>query len=154
MESPHKGKNATRLYGIWLGMRTRCNNPNHKDFKYYGQRGIKVCDEWNNYLTFKKWSLEHGYADNLTLDRTDSDGDYCPDNCRWVTRIEQGRNRRSNHLLTYNGETKTMTEWSELSGISYGVLKARINSYGFSVEEALTMPVKQGNNQNLRRKPL
>ena len=150
MESPHHGKNATRLYGIWLGMRARCNIPNYHDYKYYGLRGIKVCDEWNDYLAFKEWAINNGYADNLTLDRIDVNSNYCPGNCRWATKTEQGNNRRNNHLLTYNGETKTLKEWSDVSGIPYSTLKRRINVYGFTVKEALTLPVKMGNNQNLR----
>lgn len=132
-------------------MRSRCNNPKSHEYRLYGGRGISVCKEWDNYLDFKEWSTTHGYANDLTIDRIDVNGDYCPQNCRWVTWKEQGRNKRANHMLTYNGVTKTMVEWSEETGIPYHTLKGRINCYHFSVEEALTLPVHNGNNQTLRR---
>lgn len=150
-ESPSESRRSTRLYGIWLLMKQRCENPNRKCYKHYGGRGIVVCDEWSDYLVFKKWALDNGYKDGLSIDRIDSCGNYSPDNCRWATQKEQGRNRRNNHLITFNGETKTMAEWSEICKIPYGTLKARISKYGFSPSEALTIPVKKRNNQSPRK---
>lgn len=150
-ESPDTKKKATRLYNIWNMMRTRCRN-SHVDYYYaYGGRGISVCPEWDDYLTFKEWALSHGYNDSLSIDRINVNGNYEPDNCRWATQKEQMRNTRKNHLITYNGETKTLVEWSEETGIPYHTLKRRINNYGFSIEDALTLPVNKGNNQNLRK---
>lgn len=151
-ESPNTNKNATRLYGIWENMRARCGNKKNPNYKDYGGRGITVCDEWSEYMAFKNWALKNGYNPSLTVDRIDVNGNYCPENCRWATQKEQCRNTRFNHLLTYNGETKTLAEWSEISGIPYHALKNRINRYGFTPEEALTIPVKRGNNQKTRRK--
>lgn len=94
-ESPKSGKkNATRLYEIWTGMRNRCNNPNNHNYDCYGGRGISVCERWSNYLNFKEWALKNGYKEDLTIDRIDVDGNYEPDNCRWVTRKEQMSNTR------------------------------------------------------------
>lgn len=87
-------KKPERLYRIWVAMKQRCYNPNHRAYKYYGARGIKVCDEWKNgSKVFIEWALEKGYRENLTIDRIDVDGNYEPSNCRWVTQAEQNKNR-------------------------------------------------------------
>ena len=140
-ESPRESSRASRLYNIWNGMKFRCETKKSAKGKGYADRGIKICEEWQEYLTFKKWALENGYNDNLSLDRIDVDGDYCPGNCRWVDQKTQSNNKRNNHMLTYKGETKTMAEWAEIKGIKYHTLKNRINKYGFTVEEALERPV-------------
>lgn len=140
-ESPKHGRNATRLYEIWTGMKNRCYNPNNHSYYAYGERGIKVCAEWHEYLKFKEWAMNNGYSDNLSIDRIDVNCDYEPGNCRWATQKEQMRNTRKNHILKFNGKEKTIAEWSEEIGINYHTLKQRINKYGFSVEEALTIPV-------------
>lgn len=143
-ESPKQGKrNASKLYSIWVNMRNRCFNSENKSFAYYGGRGISVCDEWSEFLNFEKWAIQNGFEENLTLDRIDVNGNYDPENCRWISQKEQMRNTRSNHLLTYNGDTKTMAEWAEIAGIPYSTLKQRINKYNYSVEKALTKPVRR-----------
>lgn len=140
-ESPNSKKNASRLYRIWLGMKSRCNNPRVDSYPQYGGRGIKVCNEWNDYLAFKEWAISNGYCDNLSIDRIDTNGDYTPQNCRWATLVEQGNNKRNNHLLTLDGKTQTMAEWSREVGIPYSTLKRRINNYGWTTRNALTIPV-------------
>lgn len=131
-------RNTEKLYSTLCKMKNRCNNINSKDYKYYGERGIKVCSEWEeSYESFKNWALNNGYENGLEIDRIDVNGGYNPNNCRWATRKEQMNNTRSNHYLTYNGETKTMMEWSDHLGISYCVIKEAINERGQTLEEFL-----------------
>lgn len=136
------GQTHSRLYSIWSGMKTRCNNENEKIYKRYGALGVTVCEEWKRFEPFYEWAMNNGYTDRLTLDRKDNDKGYSPDNCRWVTMKEQENNRRNNRLLTYNGETKTISQWANDTGIKYTTLYRRITN-GWTAESALTTPVKE-----------
>lgn len=131
----HNGK--SRLYRIWAQMRSRCNNPNTPLYKYYGGRGIKVCDEWNDYENFYTWAMESNYNNDVSIDRIDVNGDYCPDNCRWATNKEQANNKRNNKLITFNGKTQTVAQWAEEYNIDNKLLLSRLN-YGWNIEKALT----------------
>lgn len=133
-------------------MRQRCQNPNNKDYKYYGNRGVVVCDEWNEYVNFKNWALSNGYKESLTLDRIDTYGNYCPENCRWISIQEQQRNRRDARLLTFNGETHSMTEWAEITGLKRETIKDRIDRSHWSIDEALTTPLIPNNAERQLRK--
>lgn len=135
----HGGKH-TRLYNIWKSMRQRCSNRNASNYKNYGARGIRVCDEWNDFAVFSAWAMSSGYNDSLTIDRIDNNGDYSPTNCRWATYTEQARNKRNTVLYEYNGEARTLMEWEEIFGIPWGTMWARIHVYGWSIEEALRSP--------------
>lgn len=134
----------TRLYGIWYDMRLRCYDEKNISYNRYGGRGVTICDEWKNDVkSFYDWSMANGYKDSLTIDRIDNDGNYCPENCRWVTVKEQASNRRSNILVTHNGKTQTMKEWAHEVGIPYKAVWARMQKLGWSAERALTEPVKK-----------
>lgn len=138
------GKQPARLYRIWSNMKNRCTNPNADNYSFYGGRGITVCDEWgDDFITFRDWAFANGYADNLTLDRINNDGNYCPENCRWETHLHQCNNTRRNHLLTFRGETHTISEWARIVGMKVDTLERRINAYGWPVEKALTTSVRR-----------
>ena len=134
------GMTKTRVYNIWKSMRQRCSIPSTSGYKYYGGRGIKVCNEWQDFEPFYKWAISNGYADNLTIDRIDVNGNYEPSNCRWITLKEQQMNTRRNHYITFNGETKTLNEWAEQLGINHTTLLDRLRYPNWSIEEALTIP--------------
>ena len=140
---PTHGKSNTRLYKIWMGMKMRCYNPKNVSYKNYGARGIKVCNEWlNDFENFYNWAIDNGYQDALSIDRIDVNENYTPSNCRWATRLEQNNNSRHNTYLTFNGETKTIKQWSLSTSIKETTIISRLQ-YGWSVEETLTKPVKR-----------
>lgn len=140
------GLSSTRIYNIWIDMKKRCYNTKSNRYKRYGGRGITVCDEWlHNPKAFFEWSIENGYADNLTIDRIDNDGNYEPGNCRWITQKEQQRNTSRNRFITANGVRKTMAEWAEITGISTNVIKDRLNKLHWNEQDAVTIPtMKKG----------
>ena len=118
----------TKIYEIWKTMKQRCNNPNLKNYKNYGGRGIKVCDEWiNSFESFYEWSMQNGYSPELSIDRIDNNGNYCPENCRWTTRYNQSRNRRNNHYITFNNDTKIITDWAIFFNINPKNISSRIS---------------------------
>jgi TnpA family transposase len=126
-------------------MKQRCGNKNNRWYKDYGGRGIKIYPEWtDNYLTFRDWALSNGYADNLTIDRIDNNGNYEPSNCRWADKETQSSNQRRNIYLTYNNETKTVTQWAKEFGVSISTFRRWIKQ-GKSLDEieAETGGVKQ-----------
>lgn len=130
------GQTKTKLYYVWRGMLNRCENPNFKSYQDYGARGIKVCEEWHNSKTFLDWSKENGYEDGLEIDRINTDGDYCPSNCRWIKRLENSNNKRNNKLIEHNGETKTLAEWARHFGVNYKNLSRNIIK-GYSLIDAV-----------------
>ena len=136
----HGGSN-TRLFRVWCGMRERCSTPSCKAYANYGGRGISVCDEWNDYAVFYKWAVSTGYEDGLSIDRIDSNGNYCPENCRWATSTEQANNTRRNVKIAYKGVSHTISEWSKIFGIKYTTLYMRLQR-GMSIEKAFRNPTK------------
>ena len=138
-----------RLYKVWTKMKDRCYNRNNADYVYYGGRGISVCNEWKDDIkAFYDWAMANGYDENApkgqcTLDRIDVNGNYEPSNCRWVSMDVQLANTRRNRFIEFNGERKTMSQWERDLGFSPGVIEARISRYGWSVERALTQPIRK-----------
>ena len=137
----HRESN-TRLYKTWNSMIARCETTTQTSFAHYGGRGIRVCQEWHSFLFFKKWAIENGYTDELTLDRIDNNGNYEPSNCRWVTKKEQANNRRSSRHVTLSGITHTLAEWSDITGIHPSTIAWRIR-HGWSDAEILNTPVRK-----------
>lgn len=143
------GYSGERLYRVWKGMRSRCNNPSHKSYAKYGGRGIEVCDKWNSdYLEFRNWALSNGYDElakygECTLDRIDVNMGYSPENCRWVNECSQANNKRDNRMITINGETKNVATWAKELKIDSGVIYARLNNLGWSEEKAVSTPVRK-----------
>ena len=141
MNRYNEDNSYTRLGSIYHNMKTRCTNPNYDKYQYYGGKGIKICDEWmNSWDMFCKWAENNGYDDTLTLDRIDPNGDYCPSNCRWVSRKEQANNRSSNHMITYNGKTQSVQKWADETGIPRSCLDQRILA-GWNVDKIFAEPI-------------
>lgn len=137
------GYSNTRLYTIWQGIKNRCTKPTDHNWKYYGGRGITICDEWkDDFVPFYEWAISAGYTDRTTIDRIDNNKGYSPDNCRWTTPVVQGSNKRNNHRVTYQGETKTVMEWVRTLGISKTTLLRRLQQHNGDMEAALVEPYR------------
>lgn len=128
---------GTRLYEIWRQMHRRCYGKNTKAYQDYGGRGITICEEWREFGPFKEWALANGYTENLTIDRIDVNGDYCPENCRWATMKQQANNRRSAHYVSYGDETHTVSEWADIYAVDQRKLWQRLNKKGWMLAPAL-----------------
>lgn len=139
----HGDANKSKLYCVWAGMKNRCKNKSHIGYKDYGGKGIRYCEEWEDYSNFKNWAESNGYKEGLTIDRIDNNKNYCPENCRWVDRFVQANNMTKNHLLELDGEKHTIAEWSRITGIDQSVIKARVNRLGWSAEKTLKTPVRK-----------
>jgi hypothetical protein len=121
-------------------MKQRCSDVNSIDFKDWGGRGIKVCDEWQDFMPFYEWSLANGYESGLSIDRINNDGNYEPDNCRFATRKVQNNNTRRNFFVSYNGETRTLGSLVDSRSARYIKVWKRICLRGWPVEQAIDTP--------------
>ena len=133
---------GTRIYHAYHNMKKRCYNPNSDHYKWYGGENKGICDEWmgeDGFKNFAEWSFANGYTDELTIDRIDNSKGYSPDNCRWVTPKQNCRNKRNNHLITIDGETKTLIEWCDVFGINDRTVRSRIR-IGWDEVKAITTP--------------
>ena len=152
--TPHNkthGKSKTKEYRKWVSMKRRCEDKSDPHYSNYGNRGIKVCEEWSNsFESFYAWVMMTRKSSDLTLERIDVNGDYCPENCTWVDKKAQANNRTSNRIYTHNGETKNLTQWCEDLGLKYGTIHSRIYRNGWSFEDAITIPT-QINGYDIRK---
>lgn len=134
------GQSGTRLYNIWHDMIYRCYNGNHRSYKDYGGKGIIVCNEWkDDFEAFRNWAIENGYKENLSIDRIDSDKNYCPENCRWATDIQQANNTSRNLIFTVDGCTDTLANLCRKYNIPYTLAHSRIYR-NWDIKKALTTP--------------
>ena len=137
------GLHNHRISTIHKGMHDRCVNPNNISYPYYGARGIYVCADWFNLAVFAEWAFANGYSDDLTIDRIDNEGIYEPSNCQWSTYQEQARNRSNSTEVSMDGNTRTVAEWAEVSGIGSTTILYRLKA-GWDVRTALTRERNRG----------
>lgn len=132
-----------KLHGVWIMMRKRCFDPNCEHYHNYGGRGITVCGEWSGdggYHNFRDWAKRNGYADGLTLDRIDNNGNYEPNNCAFVSRKAQSNNKRNNVRVEIDGMVHTLAEWCEIYKVPYSRVRVRYRKMGWSIKAALETP--------------
>ena len=138
-----------RLHRIWSNMKQRCGNPNSKDYKYYGERGIQVCDEWkNDFEQFFYWAMNNGYKDGLTIERKDNNGSYCPENCKWISASAQHRNTRKTRRYTLHGKEFTLTELCRIYGKPRSTVDGRLKR-GMTLKDALNLKGRYTMNSRL-----
>ncbi len=136
------GQTGTRLYNVWRSMKERCYSSTYVQYKRYGGRGIKICDEWrNDFQAFKAWAIENGYTEGLTIDRIDNDGDYEPNNCRWVDMKTQARNTSKNVYIEHEGKRICLSELAEIYGLKAEVVISRYHRGDRG--ERLVRPIKK-----------
>ena len=149
MQNYKHGMSNTRLFHIWMGLKHRCTNPNFCDAKLYSERGITICDEWkNDFTAFYDWSMLNGYNDSLSIDRIDSNGNYCPQNCRWANHYVQANNRRNSNIVTYHGNSNNLDDMCRSLNVNSKVIRSRMKRNNLSFEEAVdnyeyTSPFKE-----------
>ena len=121
------GLSKTRIYNIYIQIKERCYNKNNPAYPRYGGRGIEMCDDWKeSFESFRNWSMSNGYSEELTIDRIDNNGNYCPDNCRWVSYEIQANNTRKNIYVSINGDVKTLSQWCRKTGVLYTTAYQRL----------------------------
>lgn len=130
------GETGTKLYLVWRAVLNRCENPKSKSYCDYGKRGIHLCEEWHNPKIFFDWAHKSGYEDGLEIDRINVNGDYCPENCRWITKQENANNKRNNKVVEYAGEKKTLAEWARFYNVNYKNLSRNLKK-GYTLIEAV-----------------
>jgi hypothetical protein len=136
------GQARTRIYRTYAKMKARCYRETEPSYKNYGARGIKICDEWlNNFKAFYDWAIANGYSDDLSIERLDVNGDYCPENCTWIPLSEQTENRRCNIMITREGKTQSLNRWSRELGIPWATIRGRMKR-GMSFEEAISIMIE------------
>lgn len=139
------GKSKSKIYMVWAGMKRRCYNPNQKSYPDYGGRGIKMCDDWKeNFESFYKWSMENGYIEGeVEIDRIDVNGNYCPENCRWISKKKNMNNKRNNTIVKYRNKNYTLSELADKFDIKEGLIIERLQR-GWDIEDAVLPTFAKG----------
>lgn len=136
---------GSKQFIAWRNMKSRCVDPKSDSYYLYGLRGITYDPKWETFEGF--WEdMGESWREGLSIDRIDVNGNYCKENCKWSTLKEQANNKRSNRILEYKGKSQTVAQWAEECGMKYNSLSQRINKYGWSIEKALTTPVREFKN--------
>ena len=149
------GISHTKLYYVWQAMINRCERPGVFGYGDYGGRGITVCEEWHDPEKFFEWARNSGYKEGLQIDRIDVNGNYCPDNCRWITQLKNANNKRNNKIIEHNGEKKTLAEWARFYGVDYKNLSRNIrrgHSFEYALNRGLTGAKTRKGCKNRRKK--
>ena len=136
----------TKLYVMWKNIRQRCYNPKNNSFKYYGAKGIKMCEDWNIFNNFQLWAKSNGYKEGLSIERIDVSKNYEPQNCKFIPWQEQAHNKTNTVRIDFNGTTKTIFEWSEIYGLPVYLIKKRMR-LGWTKERMFTEKPFVGKNQ-------
>ncbi len=142
------GAYGSRLYSLWNGIKARCFYPKHKEFNNYGGRGISICKEWLDFNVFREWAYTKGYRDDLTIERIDVNKDYCPENCTWISKAQQAWNKTSTVKVLYKDRLLTIQELAQETGVDKNLLRSRIRQQKWSVEKAVTEPLRLEKGKN------
>ncbi len=149
------GGSGTPEYKVWAGGVSRCTLPSATGYHRYGGRGIKVCEQWQGEGGFEAFLADMGLrpTPKHSIERIDNNGDYCPENCCWATKRQQGANRRNNRIIEYDGMSLSLTEWADLYGLPAGAFRQRLVKLGWSMEDALHTPLQKQKKKQRRKKP-
>jgi hypothetical protein len=139
LKTSQNGLSQTRVYRIWKGMIARCENYLNDNYYWYGFKGISVCEDWHDFQMFYEWAIEHGYSKGLTIDRINTNDDYYPENCRWVSQKKQCNNVSSNRIIQYKNNSFTVSEFAEFLGYKYWTVWNRLK-LGWTPEKIATVP--------------
>ena len=143
--------NNYRIGKIFRGMKQRCYNPNDKSYRWYGERGIRICKDWlENPKSFEDWALTNGYADNLTIDRIDEDKNYAPDNCQWVTMEDNAKYKSTTSVIEVNGIVHTGKDWAKILQLGPNTINTYVKKYGLENTKQFITLYQQ--NPNLKPK--
>jgi hypothetical protein len=129
-----QGHSRERIYVTWKGMHQRCCNPDHDKYKWYGEKGITICDEWHDFIVFREWAFKNGYTDNLTIDRINPDDNYNSNNCQWVDMKYQANNRTNNRIIEYEGKEYSVAQFADMLTVPYHTVRNQMR-LGWSIEK-------------------